>query len=71
MTVEFRNEAHFVEELGSRQGATIGRMIPIEHLEPNPHQPRQQMGDLAELTSSIEEKGVLQPLIVNLSKTAC
>ena len=63
-TVKFRNEAHFVEELGPRQGATIGRMISIEDLEPNPHQPRQQMGDLTELRSSIEEKGVLQPLIV-------
>ena len=63
-TVKFRSEAHFVEELGPRQGATIGRMIAMEDLEPNPHQPRQQMGDLTELTSSIVEKGVLQPLIV-------
>ncbi len=63
-TVKFRNEAHFVEELGPRQGATIGRMIAIEDLEPNPYQPRQQMGDLTELTSSIVEKGVLEPLIV-------
>jgi len=63
-SVKFRNEAHFVEELGSRQGATIGRMVPIEDLEPNPYQPRQQMGDLSELTSSIREKGVLEPLIV-------
>lgn len=63
-TVKFRNEPHFVEELGSRQGASVGRMIPIEDLEPNPHQPRQQMGDLSELTSSIREKGILEPLIV-------
>ena len=62
--MKFRNEAHFVEELGPRQGATIGRMIAIEDLEPNPYQPRQQMGDLTELTSSIVEKGVLEPLIV-------
>jgi ParB family chromosome partitioning protein len=39
-------------------------MVPIDHIEPNPHQPRQQMGDLTELTASIREKGVLQPLIV-------
>lgn len=63
-TVNFRNDAHFVEELGSRRGAPIGRMISIEDLEPNPNQPRQQMGDLTELTSSIREKGVLEPLIV-------
>ena len=63
-TVKFRNDAHFVDELETRQGASIGRMISIEDLEPNPHQPRQQMGDLSELTSSIREKGILEPLIV-------
>ena len=63
-TVKFRNEAHFVEELGSSRGASIGRMVPIEDLEPNPNQPRQQMGDLGELKASIREKGLLEPLIV-------
>lgn len=63
-TIKFRNEVHFVDELGSRRGATIGRMISIEDVEPNPNQPRQQMGDLTELTASIREKGVLEPLIV-------
>jgi ParB family chromosome partitioning protein len=63
-TIKFRNDAHFVEELGTRRGSAIGRMIPIEEIEPNPNQPRQQMGDLTELTSSIREKGILEPLIV-------
>jgi ParB family chromosome partitioning protein len=63
-TIKFRNDAHFVEELGSRRGSAIGRMISIEDIEPNPNQPRQQMGDLSELTVSIREKGVLEPLIV-------
>lgn len=68
-TVKFRNDAHFVEELGSRRGATIGRMISIEDIEPNPDQPRQQMGDLSELTASIREKGILEPLIVRRQET--
>jgi ParB family transcriptional regulator, chromosome partitioning protein len=63
-TIKFRNDAHFVDELGSRRGAAIGRMIPIEDIEPNPNQPRQQMGDLSELTASVREKGILEPLIV-------
>lgn len=63
-TVKFRNEAHFVDELSARGGASIGRMIPIEEIKPNPSQPRQQMGDLADLTASIREKGILEPLIV-------
>jgi ParB family chromosome partitioning protein len=63
-TIKFQNDVHLVEELGSRRGATIGRMISIEDLEPNPCQARQQMGDLTELTASIREKGILEPLIV-------
>ena len=55
---------HFVEELVGREGASVGRMISIDEIEPNPHQPRQQMGDLTELTASIQEKGVIQPLVV-------
>jgi ParB family chromosome partitioning protein len=39
-------------------------MVPIEDIEPNPNQPRQQMGDLSELTASIREKGILEPLII-------
>jgi ParB family chromosome partitioning protein len=63
-TIKFRNDAHFVDELGSRRGSAIGRMVSIEDIEPNPNQPRQQMGDLSELTASIREKGILEPLIV-------
>lgn len=40
--------------------------LPIERLVANPNQPRRQFveEDLADLTASIKEKGVLQPLIV-------
>ena len=41
--------------------------IPIDHLRPNPHQPRQIFDDesLSELTASINRHGVLQPLLVS------
>jgi ParB family chromosome partitioning protein len=42
-------------------------MIPIEKLAPNPLQPRVEIGDLSELVLSIEEKGVLEPLLVRPS----
>ena len=49
-------------------GAPISglRLLPIEHLEPNPDQPRKSFSEaeLAELAESIAEKGVLQPLLV-------
>jgi ParB family chromosome partitioning protein len=39
-------------------------MIPLDKLDPNPEQPRVDFGDLTELTASIAEKGVLEPLLV-------
>lgn len=41
-------------------------LCPIETIEPNPHQPRKEINDeaLAQLSASIEEKGVLLPLVV-------
>ncbi len=40
--------------------------IPIAHVYPNPHQPRQAINEdsLAELAASIREHGVIQPLVV-------
>lgn len=42
------------------------RQVPIEAIEPNPHQPRSKMdeGKLQELADSIKEHGLIQPLIV-------
>ena len=42
------------------------REIPIEQLHPNPDQPRTHFSDdeIAELSASIRDKGVLQPLLV-------
>ena len=64
VTLKMRHDAHYVESLTSYSGATIGRMIPVEQIRPNPDQPRKSIGDLRELTESIREKGVLEPLLV-------
>jgi ParB family chromosome partitioning protein len=58
-----RHDSHYVEEL-SRSNKTIGRVIPLDKIYPNPDQPRIEFGDLSDLTSSIEEQGVLEPLLV-------
>ncbi|MCB8945543.1 MAG: ParB/RepB/Spo0J family partition protein [Ardenticatenaceae bacterium] len=62
--------------LGSGLGALIPtetplaqsglRTVPIDKIEPNPHQPRSQMDEekLNELADSIREHGLIQPLIV-------
>jgi len=59
-----RHDSHFVESLSERFGASLGRWIPIEEIETNPNQPRSDVGDLSDLTRSIESKGILEPLLV-------
>src|ERR1700740_3406361 len=59
-----RHDAHYVESLPSYSGAAVGRMIPTDKIRPNPEQPRKALGDLRDLTESIREKGVLEPLLV-------
>jgi ParB family chromosome partitioning protein len=62
--LQMRHDAHYVEELSQHQPVAIGRMIALDKLDPNPEQPRTEFGDLTELTASIAEKGVLEPLLV-------
>ncbi len=49
-----------IEEKGS------SKLIPIDQIFPNPGQPRLKMDDhtIAELASSIKEKGLLQPILL-------
>jgi ParB family transcriptional regulator, chromosome partitioning protein len=64
VTLKMRHDAHYVETLTSFSGASVGRMIPINKIRPNPDQPRKFIGDVTELANSIREKGVLEPLLV-------
>jgi ParB family chromosome partitioning protein len=64
VTLKMRHDAHYVEQLASFSGAAIGRMLPLDKIRPNPDQPRKFLGDLRDLTESIKEKGVLEPLLV-------
>jgi len=63
-TMRMRHDTHFVDQLARPGGEAIGRLVPIEDIQPNPKQPRQSLGDLSELTASIREKGVLEPILV-------
>lgn len=66
-SLRMRHEPHFVDQLARPNGEPIGRMIPIEDLDPNPNQPRQTLGDLSEMIASVREKGLLEPLLVRPS----
>jgi ParB family transcriptional regulator, chromosome partitioning protein len=67
-TIKMRHDRHYVEELSSRGDVSVGRMIALDRLEPNPQQPRVDLGDLEELVASIRERGVLEPLLVRPSQ---
>ena len=67
--LQMRHDAHYVEELSQQQPAAVGRMIAVDKIDPNPEQPRTEFGDLTELTASIREKGVLEPLLVKPSRS--
>ncbi|MCU1265010.1 MAG: Chromosome (Plasmid) partitioning protein ParB/stage 0 sporulation protein [Acidobacteria bacterium] len=66
--LQMRHDSHYVEELAKHRPTQIGRLIAIDKIDPNPEQPRTEIGDLTELTASISEKGVLEPLLVKPSR---
>jgi len=61
--LKMRHDAHYVEEF-AKANKTIGEVLPIDKVFPNPEQPRTEFGDMSELVSSIKEQGVLEPLLV-------
>lgn len=61
--VKMRHDAHYVDQIATRS-RSVGRTIPVTSIFPNPEQPRSEFGDLTDLTESIREKGVLEPLLV-------
>lgn len=63
-SIKMKHDYHLVDEIARRTKTPIIRNIPIERIVPNEFQPRRNMGDLAELTASIKEKGILEPIIV-------
>lgn len=63
-SLKMRHDTHFIDQLGRAAGSPIGESIPLEDIDPNPNQPRQNVGDLTELIASVREKGVLEPILV-------
>jgi ParB family transcriptional regulator, chromosome partitioning protein len=63
-TIGMRHDDHFVDLISSRTLGPRIRMIPVEKIDPNPHQARSELGNLQELMDSIRAKGVLEPILV-------
>lgn len=62
--IKMRHDYHLVDEISLRTKTPVTRNIPIEKIITNQLQPRKDMGDLSELTNSILEKGIIEPVIV-------
>ncbi len=70
LRVKMRHSAHFVDELTSRHETPVGRLLPLSSIQPNPGQPRSEVGELTDLVSSIRDKGVLEPILVRRAPVA-
>src|SRR5205809_2931327 len=48
------------------------RRVPIEYVRPNPRNPRRNFSEaeLADLTASIKERGIIQPVVVRALRGA-
>ena len=62
---KMRHTSHYVDELSSREGAPIGQMIPVDHIQPNPDQPRKTFDEIEELALSVSQYGILEPILVS------
>ncbi len=62
--VKMRHDGHFVDEIASSSNPISIRMIKLKRIVVNPHQPREELGNIRELAQSIKEKGIIEPIIV-------
>jgi ParB family chromosome partitioning protein len=62
--IKMKHDYHLVDEISLRTKTPVTRNIPIEKIITNQLQPRKDMGDLTELANSIQEKGIIEPVIV-------
>lgn len=48
-----------------KEGGARFANVPLEFIEPDPDQPRKNIGDIEELKASILEHGIIQPIVVS------
>jgi len=55
-----------LDEINSEAKSTGNlQMLPLDLISPDPHQPRKNFRNIESLAKSIEEKGIIQPIIVS------
>jgi ParB family chromosome partitioning protein len=64
VSVAMKHDGHFVDLISARSLGPRIRMIPVDKIDPNPHQARCELGNIEELQDSIRSKGILEPILV-------
>lgn len=62
--VQSKFDNHFVEEISTRTRTPVIRNIPVDKIIANIMQPRKDFGNLEEMSDSIKEKGILEPILI-------
>jgi len=62
--INMRHDDHFVDLISARTVGPRIRMIPIDKIDPNPQQARNELGNIQELMASIKAKGILATILV-------
>lgn len=63
-SLTMRHDDHFVELLSEKTAIPNVRAISMDKIDPNPMQARNELGEIEELSNSIKEKGILEPILV-------
>jgi len=62
--IGMRHDDHFVDLISARALGPRIRLIPLDKIDPNPHQARSELGNIQELMDSIKAKGILEPILI-------
>jgi len=62
--LKMRHDNHYVELISSREYSPRIRMISVDKIDPSPQQARSELGNIQELMASIQEKGILEPILI-------
>ena len=59
-----RHDKHYVDLIAEKDYSPRIRMITIDKIDPSPQQARSELGNIQELMASIQEKGILEPILI-------
>ena len=62
--LSMRHDKHYVDLIAEKDYSPRIRMLSIDKIDPSPQQARSELGNIQELMASVQEKGILEPILV-------